>query len=259
MDDFAKGLVADIKKCTEKWHKQNEREIRDASAQSRRRETFVRPRRITIQEAAWKVMETAYAKASADGTLPVRPRQIMYAARGYIQERTGRKLDDRYFTQTFLPDYVAQQGVDWDIVWDARGSLHEPHTNRHVPLGTLEVREYLARPGKRLSASRSHRRLAHARRQAPIRRRPLRREGGLPSALPQGPVGRAVRHRDHVDQGRQHDSSPYPDRHDGRRRRAGLLHPRLRRGGLHHCRHARPRHPALLVDEQGAVDLGLRL
>ena len=31
----------------------------------------------------------------------------MYAARGHIQERTGKKLDDRYFTQTLLPDYVA--------------------------------------------------------------------------------------------------------------------------------------------------------
>ena len=88
-------------------------------------------------------MPTAYNKASAGGTLPVRPRQIMYAARGYIQEKTGRQLDDRYFTQTLLPDYVDPIEVDWDIVWDARGSFHEPHTNRHVPLGTLEVRAYL--------------------------------------------------------------------------------------------------------------------
>ena len=143
LDDFAAGLVADISKVTDKWRKQNEREIRDANAQSRRRETFIRTKPITIQDAAWKVMPTAYNKASAGGTLPVRPRQIMYAARGYIQEKTGRKLDDRYFSQTILPDYVDREEVDWDIVWDARGSLHEPHTNRHVPLGTLEVRAYL--------------------------------------------------------------------------------------------------------------------
>ena len=119
------------------------REIRDATAQNRRRENFLRTKPITIQDAAWKVMPTAYNKASAGGTLPVRPRQIMYAARGYIQEKTGRQLDDRYFTQTILPDYVDHTGVDWDIVWDARGSFHEPHTNRHIPLGTLEVRAYL--------------------------------------------------------------------------------------------------------------------
>jgi hypothetical protein len=144
MDDFAKGLVAGVKKVTKKWAEQREREIRNARAQSRRREAFIPVRRITLQDAAWEVMRTAYEKASAGGTLPVRPRQIMYAARGYIQERTGSELDDRYFTQTLLPDYVDHTGVDWDIVWDARGGLHEPHTNRHVPLGTLEVREYLS-------------------------------------------------------------------------------------------------------------------
>jgi hypothetical protein len=143
VDDFAKGLVVDVEKVTDKWRKQNVREIRDARAQSRRRETFIRVRPVTVQKAAWEVMEQAYLKASAGGTLPVRPRQIMYAERGYIQERTDRKLEAPYFIQTILPDYVAICDVDWDIVWDARGSLHEPHTNRHVPLGTLEVREYL--------------------------------------------------------------------------------------------------------------------
>ena len=143
MDDFAKGLVADVKKATKKWADQRRREIRDAGAQSRRRDVFMRPRRVTVLDAAWEIMPTAYLKASKNGTLPVQPRQIMYAARGYIQEKTGRELKPQYFIQTILPDYIDQEEVDWDIVWDARGGLHEPHTNRHVRLGTLEVREYL--------------------------------------------------------------------------------------------------------------------
>ena len=61
-------------------------------------------------------------KASKNGTLPVQPRQIMYAARGCIQEKTGRELKPRqYFIQTILPDYIDQEEVDWDIVWDAAG------------------------------------------------------------------------------------------------------------------------------------------
>src|SRR5687768_334982 len=112
MDDFARGLVEDVAKATEKWRKQREREIRETNARARRRDVFVRVRQVTIQEAAWEVMEAAYNKASANGTLPVQPRQIMYAARGPIQERTGRPLDDRYFTQTLLPDYVEETGVD---------------------------------------------------------------------------------------------------------------------------------------------------
>jgi hypothetical protein len=146
MDGFAQGILDDVKKVTKKWAEQSRREIRDANARSARRSAFVRARHITVQDAAWEIMEQAYLKASAGGKLPVKPRQIMYAARGYIQQRTGKKLDDRYFCQTILPDYCAIRSdqIEWDIVWDARGNLIEPHTNRQVPLGTLEVREYLA-------------------------------------------------------------------------------------------------------------------
>src|SRR5207253_2833844 len=50
-----------------------------------------------------------------------------------------------YFTQTLLPDYVAENpGLckDWDVVFDARGHFTEPHTGRRVDLGTLGVRDY---------------------------------------------------------------------------------------------------------------------
>ena len=81
--------------------------------------------------------------------LPVKPRQIMYRARPQILELTGvEKFGDSYFTQTLLPDYVDEHPetcAEWDIVWDARGHLTEPHTGRIVPLGTMEVRSYLGR------------------------------------------------------------------------------------------------------------------
>ncbi len=67
----------------------------------------------------------------------------MYAARGYIQEQTGELLQDNYFTQTLLPDYIEEYGVSWDVVFDARGHFTEPHTDTRVPLGTLAVRGYL--------------------------------------------------------------------------------------------------------------------
>jgi hypothetical protein len=52
-------------------------------------------------------MDEAYAKASDNGRLPVRPRQIRYAARPEILGLTEKDhLDDRYFTQTLLPDYL---------------------------------------------------------------------------------------------------------------------------------------------------------
>jgi hypothetical protein len=99
----------------------------------------------TIREAAFEVMEDAYMKASANGKYPALARQIMYAARPEILERTGEdKLDSQYFTQTLLPDYMQEYDCsDWDVAYDARGHLHEPHTKNEIALGTLEVRKYL--------------------------------------------------------------------------------------------------------------------
>lgn len=105
------------------------------------------PRQITIKDVAWSVMEEAYLAASDGGKLPATARQIMYAARPTILELTGRdKLDDAYFTQTLLPDYMShhpEADRNWDVVFDARGHFTEPHTGRSVPLGTIEVRSYL--------------------------------------------------------------------------------------------------------------------
>jgi hypothetical protein len=90
-------------------------------------------------------MEDAYLEASDGGALPVKPRQIMYRARPYILEETGEaSLDGQYFSQTLLIDYMEEYDCsDWDVVWDARGHFIEPHTGREIPLGTLEVRQYL--------------------------------------------------------------------------------------------------------------------
>jgi hypothetical protein len=70
----------------------------------------------------------------------------MYAARGEIQRLAGRMLDDQYFTQHLLPDFMNEHPgatAAWDVVFDARGHFHEPHTGRIVPLGTIEVRQHL--------------------------------------------------------------------------------------------------------------------
>lgn len=109
--------------------------------------TMQRPSRSSsIKDAAWSVMDEAYRIASGDGRYPANARQIMYAARPAILRLTGKdRLDDAYFTQNLLPDYMVKHGkdIEWDVVFDSRGNLVEPHTGREVPLGTLEVRSYL--------------------------------------------------------------------------------------------------------------------
>lgn len=101
-----------------------------------------------IKDACYAVMEQAYLNASAGGTLPANARQVYYAARPLVQRLLGPgvELRDKYFTQTLLPDFVAEHRRltrDWDVVYDARGHLIEPHTGVSVPVGTLQVRDYL--------------------------------------------------------------------------------------------------------------------
>ena len=101
-------------------------------------------RGLSQKDAAAQVMEAAYMAASANGTLPATARQVMYAARPKIEALTsGRRLDDQYFCQTLLPDFMEEHGVDWDVVFDARGHFIEPHDGEIVNLGTLGVRSYL--------------------------------------------------------------------------------------------------------------------
>ena len=130
---------------TKDWAKQRKAEERNRNAILNRRDRLISYRSMYLKEAAEEVMETAYLAASDNGKLPVKARQIMYAARPEILELTGKDhLDDAYFTQTLLPDYMeAHDCSDWDVVWDARGTFTEPHTDRSVPIGTLEVRQYL--------------------------------------------------------------------------------------------------------------------
>src|SRR5216684_858285 len=118
---------------TRQWARQRKAEERRASSAARRRAAMIRSRRISVKEAAWEIMSEAYMKASENGPYArvAHARQVMYAARDHIQRRAERMLDDQYFTQTLLPDYLTEypeETADWDVVFDARGHFTEPHT-----------------------------------------------------------------------------------------------------------------------------------
>jgi hypothetical protein len=144
-----KTLIDIVMRITKKWAKQQKKEERSAKAQVRRLEALVeRPARVTVKQAAYETIEAAYLKMSNNGKNPAHARQIMYAARPEILRRTGdEQLDDNYFTQQLLPEFQADfpdLTKNWDVVYDARGHFVEPHTELVVPLGTIDVRKYLA-------------------------------------------------------------------------------------------------------------------
>ena len=109
----ASAIVGAVEGVTKKWAKQRKREEREASARRNRRHVMIRRRTVSVNDAAWQIMETAYLKASANGTLPAHARQIMYAARPHIQATADRDLGarfDQYFTQQLLPEYIEANG-----------------------------------------------------------------------------------------------------------------------------------------------------
>jgi hypothetical protein len=140
------SIISSLKSVTAKWTKQRKKEERGRAMS--RSAVFIRKYHMSIKDAAYSVMEAAYAKASDKGRLPVAARQLYYAARGPIMEATGRsELGSAYFTQTILPEYMAyrrKETAAWDVTYDARGHFAEPHTKIIVPLGTLGVRNCLA-------------------------------------------------------------------------------------------------------------------
>ena len=114
---------------------------------------MLRYRTVTMKGAAYRVLPAAWAKASGGGMYPAAARQIYYAARGPLQDLTGKEVSYNYFAQTLLPDYIEMHSLTWDVVYDARGNFNEPHTGTGVPLGTLQVRTYLREVGNAVPVS----------------------------------------------------------------------------------------------------------
>jgi len=142
---FANSLANAVLSVTKDWAAVKKKQERDRRQAERLREHYYRAQsaRTTIKDAAYAAIPDAYLKASRGGKYPANARQIMYAARPSIQEQTDQTLDDASFTQTLLPEYMKEHPDttdDWDVVYDARGHLWEPHTGREIGLGTLEVR-----------------------------------------------------------------------------------------------------------------------
>jgi hypothetical protein len=143
--DMANAIIGLVREGTKRWTRTRKAEERSPASRSYRAQRMTRERGVSFKEAAAEIMEQAFLRVSGDRQYPANARQIMYAARPHIQQRTGKQLESNYFTQTLLPNYMEENDVvDWDVVYDARGHFTEPHTKHSFGIGTLEVRNYLA-------------------------------------------------------------------------------------------------------------------
>ncbi len=153
-DSIEAALRTAVKSTTKDWAKAAKKRRRGERAGARERQASKR-RGPSARSAAFRVMPDAYRKASGNGRYPANARQIMYAARPAIIKLTGKMhpwKHSSYFTQVLLPEYMEEHPhicSDWDVVFDARGKLMEPHAARRdedgrVDMGTLQVRRYVA-------------------------------------------------------------------------------------------------------------------
>lgn len=147
------ALVSAVETVTKAWKQAKRHADREGRLRERELDDLRKARRrqeMSIKDAAYAVMEEAYLKASGGGTLPANARQIMYAARPMVLELTGGRFlkDANDFGQKYLPAYMEdfpEKTANWDVIYDARGKLIEPHSDTRVDLGTLEVRRYINR------------------------------------------------------------------------------------------------------------------
>jgi hypothetical protein len=107
-----------------------------------------RCKRAELKAVSERYIPESYVKASGSEGYPAQARQIAYVNRELVLQAGVPKYFStlQTFTQRILPNYMAANKTAtaaWDVVFDARGHLQEPHTDTVVPLGTLEVRDYL--------------------------------------------------------------------------------------------------------------------
>jgi hypothetical protein len=142
--NIANDILDAVETATAKWTKQKKSEERHPGNIRFRMSRMTKEPRMSQKEAAWEFMEEAYMAASGGGRLPALARQIYYQIRPKVMAATeNRELQYGYFSQTLLPDYIEEHGVRWNVVYDARGHFEEPHTNRRIGCGTIEVSNYL--------------------------------------------------------------------------------------------------------------------
>jgi hypothetical protein len=142
--NIANDIIDAVETAASKWTRQKKSEERHPGMVRYRTSRMTREPRTSQKDAAWQILEEAYMAASGNDTLPAMARQIYYQARPKIMALTeDKELAYGYFSQTLLPDYIEENGLSWNVVYDARGHLEEPHTNRRIGVGTIEIGNYL--------------------------------------------------------------------------------------------------------------------
>jgi hypothetical protein len=141
-----------IRLVAQEWTARRKHDRREEDRISRQRYDEVqhgKPGTTSLQCAAFGVMVEAHTHVTGGATgAPVKARQFMYATRNLLLTRElpcWEPTRSATFTQKILPAFIEARPdltEGWNIVYDARGRLTEPHGGQVVELGTAQVRAY---------------------------------------------------------------------------------------------------------------------
>jgi DNA topoisomerase VI subunit B len=133
------GAMAEVVKV---FRREGERNRRDARRAERDQEKEERACEWSVKDAVFAVLKEAHARTIDYEGRKVSTRQLYYQVREMIQQYTSKELKWDYFSQTLLTDWKEEHGPLEGLYNDPRGYLHEPHTGKGVPVGTLQVADY---------------------------------------------------------------------------------------------------------------------
>ena len=144
------SLKKTMKEVCKDWTKLKAKSERNENREINQRELDKmrgkRDKNQAIKDAAFKLIPQAYEVASDHGKLPATVRQIMYSAREQAMKLGLPWGCQKAFTTRHVPDFVRKNldlCKEWDVVYDSRGHIEEPHTQHRVELGTVNVRDYV--------------------------------------------------------------------------------------------------------------------
>ena len=98
-------------------------------------------KRVSQKDVVLAHLDEAIASASGNGEYRFNERQIFYQVRPIVREETGLPLLIGNF-KGILTDYENEHDEIEGMYREPRGSIHHPHRNEDIPLGTLTVEDY---------------------------------------------------------------------------------------------------------------------
>ena len=150
MQQSLEALLLNVTTEFTKMKKSKEaREHHDALTQRQIEKSMERDRVLEekneIKATAYKFMAEAYRRASEPYNW-AKARQVMYQMRQMVMDAIGKWGGDSYFTQHLLVDYQREHKKEcenWNVRYDARGHMLEPHGGKFFGIGTVETRDYI--------------------------------------------------------------------------------------------------------------------